>query len=222
MTRSKWGEGVHFRGAGYDEGVEPVGGVEGGEEIVDAIDELRVGRIARVPTQRAELQRERPEFREHGFVSVAGEPLRRIHLRLRVRIAGKPHGRQSGGGGEGDAEQVSDLPGLAEQPLLPAELVGAEQPAEQPDVVLEDGHVGVCAEREVVDGPLRRLVELRAQAQQPQRVQRVHQRHPHAAPVVGEPSGHRLQLVVSERARFVSTSERGNGETRARDAEDCA
>ena len=123
-------------------------------------------------TQRAEFQRKRPEFGEHRLVSVAGEALRGVDLRLRVRIAGKPDR-------------------------------SAEQTAEQSDVVLEYGHVRVGAEREVVDRPRGRLVELGAQSQQPERVQRVHQRHPHAAPVVVPAAGRRLQLVVPERPRGI-------------------
>ena len=154
-------------------------------------------------TQRAEFQRKRPEFGEHRLVSVAGEALRGIDLRLRVRIARKPDRRQACVLREGQSEQFSDLPGLAEQSFLPAELVGAEQTAEQSDVVLEHGHVRVGAEREVANRPLGRLVELGAQSQQPERVQRVHQRHPHAAPVVVPAAGRRLQLVVPERPRGI-------------------
>ena len=92
-------------------------------------------------------------------------------------------------------QAVTQVLGLVQEHLVLAQLVGRQQAAQRADGGFEERHAAWLGEAQVVNNPVAGALELLLHAHDPQHVERVQQRHAHAAPVVLGPPGTRLQLV---------------------------
>ncbi|CAH0373764.1 unnamed protein product, partial [Pelagomonas calceolata] len=97
---------------------------------------------------------------------------------------------------------VADLARARREDGVPRQLVGAQQPAEDPDRRLEDGRRRRRPRELPPEALLRhevaRLAELVPQPDQPQRVQRVHERHGHVEAAIDGPARDRRDGVAAE------------------------
>ncbi len=113
--------------------------------------------------------------------------------------------RQPGLALEHRQQALAQILGQLEQALVAAELVAGDQPAEQADGDLEVLHVHVVIERELGGDQLTRFGRFLVQAQQDQRIQRVHRRHQQRLLVpVARLAADRLEIVMALRELHVT------------------